>query len=230
MTGAALLVAACSADDGDGAPSADRPTATSVTVPVEGLDGVGGEGLDGLVLARALVRAEDLPGFEERSFARPYRADEREGLLFCGRDLRSESGLEDGVRSVLVDGEVQVTVTVSAAADAGRAAAFVDRFGELGEACPGAWTQEASLLGVGPLEAEILGEADVGAPGPPVRAFRLRTSTEAGSSEVVAAVLAVGPVVTTVTVAGPAGAGLEEASEAVAASARQAADLVDQLG
>jgi hypothetical protein len=232
---AALVVIGCSGDDGaivtlTTTADAEEPTASSVTVPVDGLDGIGGDGLDGLVLARALVQGTDLPGFEERSVARPYRADERAGLLVCGEDLRAETGLVEGVRSVLVSDAVQVTVTVSAAADSEGAARFVERFGEVADGCTGPWTQEAPLLGVGRLEVEVVGEADVGVPGPQVRAFRLRTRTEAGTSDVVVAVLAVGPVLTTVTVAGPVEDELTAATDAVAAASRRSVELVTQLG
>jgi hypothetical protein len=189
-----------------------------------------GEELDGVVLARALVQGDDLPGFEERSVARPYRAADRDGLLICAEDLRTETGLVEGVQSVLADDAVQVTVTVSAAADSEAATRFLERFAEIADGCAGPWTQEASLVGLGTLEAEVVEPADVGEPGPRVRAYRLRTRTEAGTSEVIAAVLAAGPLVVTVTVAGPEGDDLVIATEAVTAAARRSLELVTELG
>jgi hypothetical protein len=233
---AALIVGGCSGDGGGVATSTTTAgadsggaTASSAPVTVEGLAEFDAGGLDGVVLARALVQGVDLPGFEERSVVRPYQADEREGLLVCGQDLRAETGLVQGVQSVLVSEAVQVTVTVSAAADSEEAARFVERFDEVAGGCAAPWTQEAPLLGVGPIEAEVVGEADVAAPGPQVRAFRLRTRTEAGTSDVVAAVIAVGPLLTTVTVAGPAGDELPVATDAVAAAYRRSVELARQL-
>jgi len=232
---AAVLVAgSCAGDDGGAASSATGPgpsgsTTPSVTVPLDGSGSVSGDGLDGVVLARALVPGADLPGYEVRSFARPYEPDQRPGLLVCGVDLRAEAGLDAGVQSVLVSGAVQVTTTVSAAADSEAASGFLERFGEVAGRCTAPWTQEAPLLGVGPIEAEVVGPADVGSPGPQVLAFRLRTTTEAGISDLVVAVMAVGPLVVTVTVAGPAGDELSVVTDAVAAAARRSLQLVAQL-
>lgn len=233
---AAVLVAGgCTGDDGGAAstttgPGSSESTTPPVTVPLDGSGEVSGDGLDGVVLARALVPGADLPGYEVRSFARPYEPDERPGLLVCGVDLRAEEGLLDGVQSVLVSGAVQVTTTVSAAADSEAATGFVQRFGDVAGGCAAPWTQEAPLLGVGPIEAEVVGPADVGSPGPQVLAHRLRTTTDAGVSDVIVAVMAVGPLVVTVTVAGPAGDELSVATDAVAAAARRSLELVAQLG
>lgn len=235
--GVVLLASGCSQDDTTGSPDEPAPAdagdggtdASTVTV-AEDLTGVGGEGLDGVVLARALVRPDDLTGFEARSLARPLRTGERPGLLLCGQDLRAEAGLVDGVQSVLSRGPLQITVTVSAAADGAAAARFVDRFGEVARACTTPWSQDQVPGVEGGLEAQVIGPADVGDPGPPVESFRIRTDGAAGSSEVVVAVFAVGPVVTAVTVAGPADDPLAVASDAVAAAATRSTELVAGLG
>ena len=234
VIGMAIVVMACSGDDRG--PAASTTTAEGDSSPTSSTlgslgaaDDLAGVELDGVVLARALVQGTDLVGFEERSGARPYQADERPGLLICGEVLRAETGLVDGVQSVLVNDSVQVTVTVTAAADSEEAARFVDRFAEIAAGCAQPWTQNVPLLGVGTLEAEVIGEADVGVPGPQVRAYRLRTRTEIGSSEVIAVAMAVGPVLTTVTVVGPTEDDLAAAPAAVAAAVRRSTELVRAL-
>ena len=234
---AAVVTAGCSSAKGSVTGStttlaSDAPSATSTTTAgsAEALEAIGGDGLNGVVLARALVQDSDLVGFEARSVARPYVADERQALTICGVDLRFESELVDGVQSVFVEDSVQVTVTVSAADDAAAAQRFVERFGEVVSDCDQPWTQDAPLIGIGPLEGEVLGPAEVGAPTPQLQAVRIRTRTEAGASDVVAAAFAIGPLVTTVTVAGPVDADLSVSEDAVEAAVRRAMDLLAELG
>lgn len=235
-----LLFAGCSDDTGDGASAPSTTTAIVPTTEVGGVDGPStstptvpiGEAseLNGIVLARALVQVADLPGYEVRTPLRAFSAEDRKGLLVCGEDLRAATGLIEGVQAVFVRGNVQITVTVTSAADEEAPSSFVERFGVAMDGCAGPWTQQAANLGDAPLDAEILEAVDVGDPGVPTRAVRLRTTSDAGSSDVIVAVLAIGPIMSAVTVAGPVDADLGDAAAAVEAAARRAGDLAGQLG
>ena len=227
----ALVVVGCGYQGGSGPapPTTDQPGATAGTVDADPGPAFGADDIsNGLLLARGLIREADAPeGFVTRAAVRPFGESEQDRLLWCGVDLRGETGAVGGVQALLADSETQISNVITGVPDGG-ASEFHERFSSLGASCDATWTQPRTGLGAGvSIESEIVDQ--IALPELPASvsgsAFAVVLESDAGASSAVVATLVSGPFVSAVTVSGPVEADLGYAVDLVGV----AADRLDAL-